>query len=146
MTDQAKFLGTEPVPAPDFSNSEPRDLAFECARILLNKKGSALKVFSVADVTVIADYYVIVTGRSSTQIKALADDLVYEMERRNVPCAHLEGRDGGAWILCDFGCVIVHVFDRESREYYNLERLIPPESEVDVSSLLTQDDGNGPKD
>ena len=90
--------------------------------------------------TVIADYYVIVTGRSSTQIKALSDDLVYEMGRREVPCAHVEGRDGGAWILCDFGSVIVHIFDRESREYYRLERLASPDAEVDVSDLLTPDD------
>ncbi|MBR5044916.1 MAG: ribosome silencing factor, partial [Clostridia bacterium] len=88
----------------------------------------------------IADYYVIVTGRSSTQIKALADDLVYEMGRRDVPCAHIEGRDGGAWILCDFGSVIVHIFDRESREYYRLERLASPDAEVDVSDLLTPDE------
>ena len=121
-------------------DAEPLDLAREAAKILLNKKAAQLKLLSVSDVTVIADYYVIVTGRSSTQIKALSDDLVYEMGRRDVPCAHIEGRDGGAWILCDFGPVIVHIFDRESREYYRLERLASPDAEVDVSDLLTPDD------
>lgn len=130
----------EKPPVPDLTASEPLAVAREAAKILLNKKASALKLLSVSDVTVIADYYVIVTGRSSTQIKALSDDLVYEMGRRGVSCAHLEGRDGGAWILCDFGAVIVHIFDRESREYYRLERLASPDAEVDCSDLLPPDE------
>ena len=138
MTDRSELFENPPVPS--MFDAEPLALAREAAKILLNKKASQLKLLSVSDVTVIADYYVIVTGRSSTQIKALADDLVYEMGRREVPCAHIEGRDGGAWILCDFGSVIVHIFDRESREYYRLERLASPDAEVDVSDLLTPDD------
>ena len=138
MTDQSEIRENNSVPS--FADAEPLALAREAAKILLNKKASRLKLLSVSDVTVIADYYVIVTGRSSTQIKALADDLVYEMGRREVPCAHLEGRDGGAWILCDFGSVIVHIFDRESREYYNLERLASADSEIDCTDLLTPDE------
>ncbi|MBR5044041.1 MAG: ribosome silencing factor, partial [Clostridia bacterium] len=101
MTDRSELFENPPVPS--MKDAEPLVLAREAAKILLNKKASQLKLLSVSDVTVIADYYVIVTGRSSTQIKALSDDLVYEMGRREVPCAHVEGRDGGAWILCDFG-------------------------------------------
>ena len=138
MTDRSELFENPPVPS--MKDDEPLVLAREAAKILLNKKAAQLKLLSVSDVTVIADYYVIVTGRSSTQIKALSDDLVYEMGRREVPCAHVEGRDGGAWILCDFGSVIVHIFDRESREYYRLERLASPDAEVDVSDLLTPDD------
>ena len=132
----------EKPPVPDLTASEPLAVAREAAKILLNKKASALKLLSVSDVTVIADYYVIVTGRSSTQIKALSDDLVYEMGRRNVSCARVEGRDGGAWILCDFGAVIVHIFDRESREYYRLERLASPDAEVDCTDLLDPTEQN----
>ena len=138
MTDQSEIYENKPVQS--FADAEPLTLAREAAKILINKKASHLKLLSVSDVTVIADYYVIVTGRSSTQIKALADDLVYEMGRREVPCAHLEGRDGGAWILCDFGSVIVHIFDRESREYYNLERLASTDAEIDCTDLLTPDE------
>lgn len=138
MTDESEICENTPIPC--LSDSDPLTIAREAAKILLNKKATALKVLSVSDVTVIADYYVIVNGRSSTQIKALADDLVYEMGRRGLSCAHLEGRDGGAWILCDFGAVIVHVFDRESREYYRLERLASPDAEVDCTDLLTPDE------
>jgi len=138
MTNESEIREQSPVPC--LTDAEPLAVAREAAKILLNKKAAQLKLLSVSDVTVIADYYVIVTGRSSTQIKALADDLVYEMGRRGIDCAHLEGRDGGAWILCDFGAVIVHVFDRESREYYRLERLASPDAEVDCSDLLTPDD------
>ena len=134
MTDQPEIRENQPLP--DLTNADPIAVAREAAKILINKKASDLKLLSVSDVTVIADYYVIVTGRSSTQIKALADDLVYEMGRRGLSCAHLEGRDGGAWILCDFGAVIVHIFDRESREYYRLERLASDGAEVDCTDLL----------
>ena len=130
MTDRPEIR--ENLSVPDLTASEPLAIAREAAKILINKKASELKLLSVSDVTVIADYYVIVTGRSSTQIKALADDLVYEVGRRGLACAHLEGRDGGAWILCDFGSVIVHIFDRESREYYRLERLASDGAEVSV--------------
>ena len=129
-------------PVPDLSASEPLTVAREAAKILINKKAAQLKLLSVSDTTVIADYYVIVTGRSSTQIKALSDDLVYEMGRRNFSCARVEGRDGGAWILCDFGAVIVHIFDRESREYYRLERLASPDAEVDCTDLLDPTEQN----
>ena len=72
MTDRTELFENAPVPS--MSDAEPLDLAREAAKILLNKKASQLKLLSVCDVTVIADYYVIVTGRSSTQIKALADE------------------------------------------------------------------------
>ena len=140
MTDRPDTL--ENAQVPDLTAAEPLLIAREAAKILLNKKASRLKLLSVSDVTVIADYYVIVTGRSSTQIKALSDDLVFEMGRRGISCAHVEGRDGGAWILCDFSSVIVHIFDRESREYYNLERLASPDAEVDCTDLLTPDELN----
>ena len=129
-------------PVPDLSASEPLTVAREAAKILINKKAAQLKLLSVSDTTVIADYYVIVTGRSSTQIKALSDDLVYEMGRRNLSCARVEGRDGGSWILCDFGAVIVHIFDRESREYYRFERLASPDAEVDCTDLLDPTEQN----
>ena len=140
MSSETEILKSTPVP--DLSAAEPLTVAREAAKILLNKKAAQLKLLSVSDTTVIADYYVIVTGRSSTQIKALSDDLVYEMGRRNASCARVEGRDGGAWILCDFGAVIVHIFDRESREYYRLERLASPDAEVDCTDLMTPDDQN----
>lgn len=140
MTDRPEIRETTQIP--DLTAAAPLEIAREAAKILLNKKASHLKLLSVSDVTVIADYYVIVTGRSSTQIKALSDDLVYEMGRRGIQCARVEGRDGGAWILCDFGAVIVHVFDRESREYYHLERLASPDAEVDCTDLLHPDELN----
>ena len=119
----------------DLSGAPALDIARQAALELLKMQGKALKMYCVSDTTVIADYYLIATGRSSTHVKALADELSEKMELHSVKTDRIEGRDGGAWILVDFGCVIAHVFDRESRDYYNLERLLRPEDEVSTEDL-----------
>ena len=93
-----------------------------CARILSKKKAYDIKIIHTTDFTIIADYFVIVTGTSNTHVKSLADELEFQMEQRDMAPLHVEGRASG-WILLDFGTVLVNVFTGESREYYNLERL-----------------------
>jgi ribosome-associated protein len=127
---------------PDLSSAEPFEIAKEAGVLLLKKQGRDLKFYRVSDTTVITDYYLIVTGRSSTHVKALADEMDAEMAKRGIPAARIEGRDGASWILVDFGCVIVHIFDRASREYYHLERLLRSEDEIgteDLEALADED-------
>ena len=119
----------------DLSGAEPLEIARQAGLELLKKQARDLKLYSVSDTTVITEYYVIVTGRVSTHVKALADELADRMTLHGVAPERIEGRDGGAWILVDFGCVIAHIFDRESREYYNLERLLRPEDELATDDL-----------
>ena len=119
----------------DLSGADALVIAKQAALELLKKQGKSVKLFCVKDTTVIADYYLIATGRSSTHVKALADELSEKLVLHGVETARIEGRDGGAWVLVDFGCVIAHVFDRESREYYNLERLLRPEDELSIEDL-----------
>ncbi len=119
----------------DLSGAEPLTIARQAALELLKKQGKAVKLFCVKDTTVIADYYLIAGGRSSTHVKALADELSEKMAMHGVSTDRVEGRDGGAWVLVDFGCVIAHIFDRESREYYNLERLLRAEDELSIEDL-----------
>ena len=107
------------------STLTPRELALFAVSVLYEKKAFDVKLYHVEDTTVITDYYVICTGRSTTHVKALADELCDRMSRGGVNASHVEGRDGGAWILLDFNHVIAHVFSREDREYYNLDRLLP---------------------
>lgn len=119
----------------DLSGADALLIARQAALELLKKQGKAVKLFCVKDTTVIADYYLIASGRSSTHVKSLADELSEKLALHGVATDRIEGRDGGAWVLVDFGCVIAHIFDRESREYYNLERLLRPEDELSIEDL-----------
>lgn len=129
----------ENKPQKDLQNADPRLIAEEAARALFGKKGSNIRLFHVEDTTVIADYYVIATGRSSTHLHALADETDYRLGLCGVHAYRTEGRDGGEWLLVDFGTVIVHLFSRDAREYYNLERLLKPEGEIDLKPLFDEE-------
>ena len=93
------------------------------ADVLDSKKGHDIKVLHVADKTVIADYFVICTGNSSTQVRALAGEVEYRLEQRGIKPYGVEGRDNNSWLIVDYSNVIVHVFSREAREFYNLDKL-----------------------
>ena len=103
--------------------ASPDELAQAIAEILDNKKGRDIKVIKVGDKTIIADYFVLANGNSSTQVRALIDEVEYQLGRRGVDPTHVEGGDGNSWRVLDYSSVIVHVFDREAREFYNLDKL-----------------------
>ena len=108
---------------PSLCEATPRELAEAVAEVLDSKKGKDIKVICVEGKTEIADYFVLCTGNSSTQIKALCGEVEYRIGLRGVEPDNVEGRDNNSWILVDYGNVIVHVFSRESREFYNLDKL-----------------------
>ncbi|MBR2346081.1 MAG: ribosome silencing factor [Clostridia bacterium] len=112
---------TENLPPLDAENA--RELADAIAEILDSKKARDIKVLHVEDKTVIAEYFVLCTGNSSTQVKALAGEVEYRTELRGLNPYSVEGRDNNSWILLDYSNVIVHIFSREAREFYNLEKL-----------------------
>ena len=112
-----------------------KELTLKAAEILDKKKAENIKAIEVTEQTIVADYFVIATGTSSTHVKALADEVEYELGQLGVQNGHIEGRATG-WVLLDYGSVLIHVFDRESREYYNLERLWTDAVEVDLSAIL----------
>ncbi|MDD6011779.1 MAG: ribosome silencing factor [Oscillospiraceae bacterium] len=111
------------------------ELARNIVKVLDNKKGSDITVIEITEHSIVADYFVIVTGTSNTHVKALADEVEYEIGLLGKKPDHIEGRATG-WILLDYGSVLVHVFTGESREYYNLERLWQDARKVDVSDLV----------
>ena len=100
-----------------------RELADAIAEVLDSKKGRDIKVIYVEDKTVLSEYFVLCTGNSSTQIKALAGEVEYKLGLRGVDAYGIEGRDNNAWIVLDYSNVIVHIFSREAREFYNLDKL-----------------------
>lgn len=108
---------------PALSVDEPMTMAEEIAHILDCKRGHDVKVIYVEDKTVIADYFVLCTANSSTHIKSLIGEVEYRLNLRGVDAHHVEGRDNGAWVIADYASVIVHVFSREAREFYNLDKL-----------------------
>lgn len=121
-------------------SDNPKLLASECVKILYNKKARDIKMIYVEEQTVIAEYYVICCGRSSTNVKALADEVEYKLGLCGVENCHVEGRNNGGWILLDFGSVLVHVFSQEMREYYKLEKLYNADNEIDISGIIAAAD------
>ena len=115
-------------------------LAREAVKILLEKKGIAVALFDVREKSSVTDYYINVTGRSSSQVAALADDVDVKLSELGRSPLRTEGKRGNGWILVDFGDVIINVFDRASREFYNLDRHFPEESRVDISDLVSEVD------
>ena len=115
---------TENLPPLDAENA--RELADAIAEILDSKKARDIKVLHVEDKTVIAEYFVICTGNSSTQVKALAGEVEYRTELRGLSPYSVEGRDNNSWILLDYSNAIVHTFSSDAREFYNLEKLYEP--------------------
>ncbi len=104
-------------------NATPLEIARAVETFLDNKKGRNIKVLHVEDVTSIADYFVVCTATSNTHVKALSGEVEYQLERRGVRAYHIEGRDNSSWVVLDFSNVIVHIFNREARDFYNLDKL-----------------------
>ena len=105
-------------------------------KALDSKKGQAINAVKVDDLTVIADYFVMATASSSTQVRALAEEVEYQLDLKNTPVHHIEGR-GTNWILLDYGSVIVHVFHRDAREFYGLDRTWSDGVQIDINKFLT---------
>ena len=124
----------------DLLNVDSGTLAREAVKILLEKKAINVCLFDVREKSSITDYYVNVTGRSSTQVASLADEVDSKLSERGRASLRTEGRRGNSWILVDFGDVIINVFDRDSREFYNLDRHLPEGSKVDISDLVAEVD------
>lgn len=119
--------------------TDSKVLAKEIAKVLDEKKAMDIVAIETEEVTIVSDVFVIASGTSNTHTKSLADDVEYEINKRlGVDPEHIEGRATG-WILLDYGTVLVHIFDRDSREYYNLERLWTDAKEIDLSDVITED-------
>ena len=110
-------------------------IAAIAAKALEDKKARDIKVLRTTEQTVLADYFVICNGTSSTHIKALVDEVDKQLSEAGEPPVRREGLRSDIWVLMDFGCVIVHVFTDETRKFYNLERLWSDAEVVDPSSL-----------
>ena len=101
-----------------------KELALLAARALSDKKGKEIQVLEIGELTTLADYFVIATGSSNTQINALVDNVEKVLlEEAEEDPLHREGYRGGTWVLLDYGDFIIHIMHQDAREYYRLERL-----------------------
>lgn len=106
--------------------------AKKIATVLDEKKGKDVRILKVLEETVVTDYFVIATATSSTHLKALCDEVEYRLrEEDEIRSDHVEGYQGGGWILVDFGDVIVQLFDPVSRDFFKLEKLWSQAEEIE---------------
>ncbi|MCL1834909.1 MAG: ribosome silencing factor [Oscillospiraceae bacterium] len=101
----------------------PDNISELAVKALEDKKAVDITVLRTTKVTVLADYFVICTANSTTHMKTLSDEVEKVLKESGEAPLHREGRRVGGWLLVDFGCVVVHIFLKETREFYTLERL-----------------------
>lgn len=116
-----------------------KEIIAVAAKALDDKKGKDLKVLYTADQTTLADYFVLCTGTSNTQVRALAEAVEEALSKAGEEPHHIEGHRDGTWVLMDYSVVVVHIFTEEAREFYDLERLWKDAKDVDISPLLARD-------
>lgn len=90
---------------------------------LEDKKAEDIKVIDISEVSVIADYFIIANGTNRSQIQTLSDHVEEILGKESVPLRQVEGYDNANWVLLDFHDVIIHIFDKENRLFYDLERI-----------------------
>ena len=111
----------------------------EMARLVIDaledKKAEDIKVIDISEVSVIADYFIIAGGNNSSQIQALSNNVEEKLGRAGYPVKQIEGYDTANWILMDFQDVIVHIFDKENRLLYDLERIWRDGKQIAASDI-----------
>jgi len=116
-----------------------KEIIAAAVKALDDKKGKDLRVLYTADQTTLADYFIICTGTSNTQVRALAEAAEEALSKAGEEPHHIEGHRGGQWTLMDYSSVVVHIFTEEGREFYGLERLWSDAQLVDMSEYLAAD-------
>lgn len=100
-----------------------RDLAILAAEAISEKKGTNINVLQLEGITLITDYFILANGNSRVQTQAIAENVEKKLEEAGIKLLRREGFSEGRWILLDFAAIIVHIFQKDERELYNLERL-----------------------
>ena len=105
-------------------------------KALDSKKAEHIKAIQIGDLTIIADYFVIANGTSTTHTRGLADEVEFKLGEKGIKPDHIEGFDGASWIAMDYGDIIVHVFYKDTRKDYALEKLWGDGEAVDISEYM----------
>lgn len=111
------------------------DMTKIAIQALEDKKAEDIRVIDISEVSVLADFFIIAGGSNSTQIQTLSDNVEEKLGRAGCPVRQIEGYDTANWVLLDFGDVIVHIFDKENRLLYDLERIWRDGKQIDPSKI-----------
>ena len=103
-----------------------------------DKKADKIEVLRVDDVTILGDYFVIASADNTTHVRALADEVDYQLKKFDILPRSMEGYQSATWIVLDYNDVIVHVFHEQARGYYNLEKLWSDGIRIDVNSIIEE--------
>ena len=115
--------------------TKQREMAKIVFDALDEKKGEDIKIIDIHNVSVIADYFVIASGTNSNQVQAIVDNVEEQLGRAGFEAKQIEGNRNSSWILMDYGDIIVHIFSKEDRLFYDLERIWRDGKIVDVADL-----------
>lgn len=119
----------------DCQHSRVREMAKTAIHALEEKKAEDIRVIDISQVSVIADYFIIANGNNRNQIQALSDEVEEILGRAGYPLRQKEGYHNANWVLLDFGDIIIHIFDKENRLFYDLERLWFDGKTIDIEEL-----------
>ena len=112
-----------------------KEMATIAIQALEDKKAEDICVIDISEVSVLADYFIIAGGNNTSQIQALSDAVDEKLGKAGYPLKQIEGYQSANWILLDFGDIIVHVFDRENRLFYDLERIWRDGKKIDLEEF-----------
>ena len=116
-----------------------KDLAYKISDIIFTKKGFNVVAIDLRKLVSFTDYFVICSADSDTQVKAISDQLDKVLSEEGIKCWHKEGLKALSWVLMDYVDVVVHIFKKESREFYNLEKLWGDASSERISDPLIKE-------
>ena len=117
---------------------ESKNLAHKISELIFEKKGYDVKILDLSKVASFADYFVLCTADSDTQVKAISDEVERKLREDGVNSWHREGYESLSWVLLDYVDVVVHIFKKDARQYYNLEKLWGDAPIVDVQDPVAQ--------
>lgn len=114
---------------------QSKEMARIAYQALSDKKGEDIRIIDISNVSIVADYFIIANGSNASQVNAMVDAVEGELEKTGHSIKQREGYGLGNWVLLDFADIIVHVFDKENRLFYNLEKIWSNGITVDIDSL-----------
>lgn len=116
-------------------NEHSRNMAKIACNALVDKKGEDIRVIDISQVSVMADYFIISNGSNTSQVRALVDNVEEQLAKAGYSLQQREGSGLGNWVLLDFGDIVVHIFDKENRLFYDLERIWSDGKKIEIEDL-----------
>ena len=117
-------------------NLSQKDMLKTVIKAMDSKLAENIQLIGIRDLTIVADYFVIANGSSTTQTKAIADEVEFKLKQQGIEPVRTEGYADATWVVLDYGDIIVHVFYKETRDFYKLERLWADGEQCDIDEYL----------